>query len=278
MRIAVRGRRRVIPRNVLILALLVGSAAIAQDGELHTFHCLYGCPVGMPGTNDTVVREIYTLSSNDLTKMADWVAYRVTPTSIGASEGRDWEADPWLAANERLTEGDYQGAPSALRVDRGHQAPLASFSGTAFAEDTNILSNITPQGSALNQGAWVRLETQERALAQRSGKAVYVTTGPLFERLMRPMPKGPELHRVPSGYWKVIVTEDRRMSAFIFDQNTPRQANHCDGRVRLLEVQLRSRLLLFPQAGSGEFRSLDSDLGCTTPAPAAAAPAEITTK
>lgn len=260
------------------VSVALGSPTLAKDGELHTFHCLYGCPLGAPGTNDTIVRETYTLSSNDLTKLADWVAYRITPETIGTSEGRDWKTDSALAADETLNEDSYNDAPATLHIDRGHQAPLASFSGTPFADQTNILSNITPQGSALNQGAWVRLETRERALAQTSRTAVYVYTGPLFERMMKPLPKGGEMHRVPSGYWKVVATTNGRMSAFIFDQNTPRRASHCDGRTTLLEVQLRSRLTLFPMAPPTPIRSLDVDLGCATPPPPPTPPSEITTR
>ncbi|WP_375422630.1 DNA/RNA non-specific endonuclease, partial [uncultured Sphingomonas sp.] len=133
---------------------IAASAAIASDGELHTFHCLYGCPLGAPFFNDTATTEIYTLSSDDLTKAADWVAYRVSPATIGASGERTWQADPWLSADETLMPKAYDNANRALHVDRGHQAPLAAFSGTPFASETNILSNITPQSSALNQGPW----------------------------------------------------------------------------------------------------------------------------
>jgi len=61
--------------KLLALAFVFSSATVAKagDGELHSFHCLFGCPLGVPSTNDTIVREIYTLSSNDLTKIADWV-------------------------------------------------------------------------------------------------------------------------------------------------------------------------------------------------------------
>lgn len=261
-----------------LISLTTASSGHGQDGELHSFHCLFGCPMGAPATNDVVVREIYTLSSNDMTRMADWVAYRITPQSIGRSEGRDWMSDPWLAPDETLEEEDYDGASAALRIDRGHQAPLAAFSGTPNADETNILSNITPQASALNQGPWQRLEGRERSLAQQSNGAVYVYTGPLFERLMRPLPQADEMHRVPSGYWKVIATPDRRVSAFIFDQNTPRRANHCDSRVTLVEVQLRSRLRLFPMSRDPSFASLDPALGCTTAPPPPAPPATITTR
>jgi endonuclease G len=231
-----------------VLAATLWAIAVpghARDGELHTFHCYGGCPLGAPETNDTVVREIYTISTNDLTKMADWVAYRITPETIGTSEGRNWSPDSNLAVDETLREEDYDHAPGSLHIDRGHQAPLAAFSGTNTAQDTNVLSNITPQASALNQGPWQRLEGRERELTRRLNGTVYVYTGPLFERMMRPMPNAPEFHRVPSSYWKVIVTPDRRLSVFLMDQNTPRRANFCDSRVPLAEVQLRARLFLF---------------------------------
>ncbi len=239
-----------------------GPASAQVGGELHTFHCLHGCPIGAPAIDDIVVREIYTLASNDLTKMADWVAYRVTPATIGKSAERDWQPDPWLDPAETLEEADYVGAPAALGVDRGHQTPLAAFSGTPFAADTNILSNITPQGSALNQGPWNRLEERERTLAQLENGAAYVLTGPLFERVMPPLPKADERHRVPSAYWKVIATADGRVAAFIMDTAAPRTLDYCAARVTVEEVELRSRLALFPRLRTRTLRDLSQSLGC----------------
>ena len=256
------------------LSLIVSAAVVGStEPELHTFQCLASCPVGAPATNDTIVREIYTLSHNDITRMADWVAYRVTAQTIGNGGSRQWQPDEWLSPDERLAEDSYEGAPSALRIDRGHQAPLASFSGTPQVADTNILSNITPQSSALNQGPWVRLETQERGLARTT--PIYVLTGLLFERLMRPLPAEPGVHRVPSGYWKVIATGDGRMTGFIFDQSAGRRMNHCDARAPLAEIELRARLILYPRSQSRPSQPLDAALGCPRPAPQRPSPAEI---
>ena len=267
------------PAIVLAALLSLAAPATAADSELYTFHCLWGCPVGAPATNDTLVREIYTLSSNDLTKMADWVAYRITPQTIAASQGeRNYRIDPWLDRSETLDEAQYAGAPGTLHIDHGHQAPLAAFSGTPQWDDTNVNSNMTPQASALNQGTWQRLEGWERSVSLQTNGPVYVYTGPLFERLMRPMPAGPAYHRVPSGYWKVVALPDGRMSAFIMDQNTPRNAKHCDFRVPLELVELRSRLMLFPRRGTAQLGSLDVLLGCATPPPPLDPPAEITTR
>lgn len=262
-----------------ILLLAAPAAAAAADSELYTFHCLWGCPLGAPATNDTIVREIYTLSSNDLTKMADWVAYRITPQTIAASQGqRNYRIDGWLDPSETLSEPQYAGAPGALHIDHGHQAPLAAFSGTPQWDDTNYNSNMTPQASALNQGPWQRIEGWERSVTLAIGGPIHVYTGPLFERMMKPLPAGPAYHRVPSGYWKIVALPDGRMTAFIMDQNTPRRANHCDYRVPLLHVELRSRLQFFPRRGSTALTSLDGLLGCTGPAPALDPASEITTR
>lgn len=256
-------------------ALLLGLPGAAVARVLHSFHCWQGCPVGVSESNDVVVREIYTLSSNPITKLADWVAYRVTPDSIGPSPSRDWMADPWLRPDETLAPADYTDSNKQLRVDRGHQAPLSSFAGTPFGTDTNYLSNITPQASALNQGSWVRLEDAERNLAKRLNTAVYVVTGPLFERPMRPLPKGPLLHRVPSGYWKVVVLADGRASGFLFDQNTARNEDFCTKRVELTDIVLRARLQLFPRLAALPTARLDDDLGCKGPMPPVPPPSEI---
>ena len=254
-------RRTAVAALLLALGLVGMTPARADDARLHTFHCLQACPVGAPENADIVVREIYTLSADPLTKLAVWVAYRVTPATIGKSKSRAWSADPLLAPDETLEEDDYTGANEALGVDRGHQAPLAAFSGTEFWPDTNMLSNITPQASALNQASWQRLEARETKLAKDQKIAVYVLTGPLFERLMPPLPGADERHRVPSGYWKVIATGDGRMSAFIFDQATPRAADHCTLRRSLDEVELRARLRLLPMR-TASFTPLDAELGC----------------
>lgn len=251
----------------MLLSALSTQPAMADSAPLHTFHCLFGCPAGAPSNDDLIVREIYTLSSNPVTKLADWVAYRITPQTIGPSQDRIWAADPWLAADETLSPDDYAGASAARHVDRGHQTPLAAFSGTPFWLETDILSNITPQSSALNQGAWRKLEGQETALAKAANIGVYVLTGPLFERVMASLPAGPSLQRVPSGYWKVIATEDGRMTAFVFDQQTPANADLCAMRVSLQTVTIRSRLVLFPGPNTPVWRPLDAALSCSDSAP-----------
>ena len=269
-------------RSLAPLGLVIGIAMVVTipsmpvaAQELHADLCMHGCPSGSPATNDLIIRDIYILSSNDATKFADWVAYRVTQNTIGPTARRTWRADPWLAANETLEPDDYIGANAALNTDRGHQAPLASFTGTDDWEATNYLSNITPQRSALNQGAWVRLESAVRTLAEeRATDPIYVMTGPLYEREMPSMPGADELHRVPSGYWKIIAMEengDVKIAAFLFDQDTPRRAEFCEESfvTSVRTIEDKAELNFFPELTPADQDRLETgaatlltDLGC----------------
>ena len=172
----------------LAFALSLGLAS-ASAQEIHIVHCLKGCPIDAPATNDLVVHEIFALSSNDDRKFADWVAYRVTTETIGssASLNRTWKPDPALDDAETLEPGDYKGANQTHGYDRGHQAPLASFAGTVFWRSTNYLSNITPQKKGLNQQSWKHLESAVRhAVTHEKGKKLYVVTGPRCRLCRRP--------------------------------------------------------------------------------------------
>jgi endonuclease G, mitochondrial len=195
-------------------------AASHRYREIHCRHFVYGYPAGTPESSDLIIRGGYALSSNDRTKFADWVAYRVEPGKARGGARRRWWPDPWLEKDETLEPGDYRGAHSRLGVDRGHMAPLGSMRGAASRRESSYLSNIMPQDSGLNRGPWKEMEERERKLA-RSGSDVYVMAGPLYERSMPPLPGADEAHRVPSGFWKIIAVRHGRglrAAGFIFDQ------------------------------------------------------------
>ncbi|MBL4604240.1 MAG: DNA/RNA non-specific endonuclease [Flavobacteriaceae bacterium] len=241
-------------KSIILLLLILLSVNVSSQEhrpEIHNKHFLYGYPYGTPKTNDLIIRDIYALSNNDDTKFADWLAYKLTTKEVvgGTSISRRWKKDPWLDKNETLEPrpDDYKDANKVLKTDRGHQAPLASFKNSADAFETNYLSNITPQKADLNQGAWVRLETSVRNLVKK-GNEVYVMTGPLYEREMPPLPKANKAHKVPSGYWKIVCTESDgviNVSAFIFEQETPRRDKVLDHLVTIDEVEKRSKLDFF---------------------------------
>ncbi len=233
-------------------------------------HCPHDCPTGTPSSNYHVWRNVYTLSNNATTKLADWVAYKVTASTIGGSKTRTWKADPDIWASRTLEPSDYTYANAQIGTDRGHQAPLASLSALSDWKKLNYLSNITPQRSDLNQGPWNTLEGRVRSLANRSDiNSVYVVTGPLYEYHFGTLPNADESHTIPSGYWKVIYVNNGSIqtAAFIFDQYTPRSANFCNYQVRIDQVESRAGLNILPamsNQGSIESRIgyLKNDLGC----------------
>lgn len=235
--------------RLLFVVLLASCSRESAIEQTPTGHFFYGQPLGTPASNNLIERKIYALSSNDDRKMADWVCYRLDMKTVNGNvkTSRRWKADPLLADEETLEPEDYKGAFATLNTDRGHQAPLASFKGTTFWQETNYLSNITPQKSDLNQGPWRILEERVRDLVQK-GQVVWVMTGPLYEREMPFLPGADEPHQIPSGYWKIVCvlpTEDAslmKVAAFIFDQETPRRSAISNHLVTVDQVEARSGL------------------------------------
>ncbi len=222
--------------------------AEAEPQENYRKHFIYGCPTGTPSTNNLIIRDIYALSSNDETKFADWVAYRLDKETVtgDVKTKRNWKPDPLLNDSETLEPADYKDAYRVLNTDRGHQAPLASFKGTDSWKETNYLSNITPQKATLNRGVWKKIENKVRKLV-KTGKTVYVMTGTLYERVMPPLPKADEPHKVPSGYWKIIIVKGDSINSlnaasFIFDQDTPRGDKVINHLCTINEIEKRSKL------------------------------------
>jgi endonuclease G len=242
-------------------------------------NCSVGCPSG--GSDLTLNRFAYTLNNNGSTKFANWVAYKITKETPASGRPRNWKTDPDIPAGETLNPVDYNGASVALKMDRGHQANLASMGGVSDWQTLNYLSNITPQKAELNQGAWARLEDQERNLSKAPDvDAVYVATGPLYEKHIGSLPGTNKIHTIPSGYWKVIFTgstpANGLYASFIMEQNTPRSASFCGLQVTVDEIEERSGLILWsnlPEGVQADLKSkpgqLSQKIGCR-PAPVSA--------
>lgn len=119
--------------KIILIALALAataitfSAAYAVTPEIHCKHFFYGYPTGTPTTNDLIIRDGYALSSNDGTKFADWVAYRLDAATVtgDVETTRKWKADPWLAEDETLEPrpDDYRHADAAAPMRRVSRIP-----------------------------------------------------------------------------------------------------------------------------------------------------------
>jgi endonuclease G len=255
---------------LVLLLVVLSTMGFSQDRpEIHCKHFFKGYPFGTPISNDLIIRDIYALSNNDQTKFADWVAYRLTMHEVEGDLDvkRKWKEDPWLAENETLepspaSKEDYRGANKGIGVDRGHQAPLASFKGSRFASQSNMLSNITPQKKDMNQGCWKNLEEAVRGLV-RTGKTVYVMTGPLYNRNMPSLPNADEAHIVPSGYWKVVVcitsSKSYEVAAFLMDQESVRTDKVLSKLVTVNQVEKLSGLDLLWELPDSEESQIEAE-------------------
>ncbi len=226
--------------------------------------CLHGCPVSSRAPKGRLIeREGWVLFNDPRTKFSDWVAYRVSPSTIGRSKAREWKADPDLPPEETLEPEDYRGAHARLHTDRGHQVPLASFSGVRKYEPLNYMSNVTPQQSVLNQKLWNILEQKERELVLSRNLPLYVVTGPLYERKMDSLPGADEPHVVPSGYFKVLaaVLDGELETAAIFADQTETGEDFCALEVAIDEVERRAQLELFGLLPEQKQRELESVQG-----------------
>ena len=209
---------------------------LAPD-EIHSIHAPLGIPAGAPPSSDLIFRHSYTVSTNDRTKLADWVAYAVTPEWLEdlSDPDRNYRTDPFLDDDETLEErsgrGDYEGAYAQHQYDRGHLVPLGSFRGSPYAQEVNYLSVLAPQLAGLNRGVWRSLETAVRRLVAATGDT-YVLAGPCYEggdEQMPLLPGADEPHLVPSGYWMIVYTDtavadgspDPLVCAFLVPQRVP---------------------------------------------------------
>lgn len=249
-------------RPVLLFSILFGCSTHPEFSSVKSAHCFAGCPHGPTKNRELIVRSIYTLSYNDEARIADWVAYVVSQSTIGIAAGlsRIPIQDPLISNEINLDE--YEALAEALQLERGQLVPLVNFAATPYWQETNYLSVMAPRKSDLTRGAWFGLDWAVRNLASREGP-VYVLVGPIFETTILPAvnsgPVTPSI--IPSGFF-VIVANDNKVSGFLFDQNQPIHEHHCQRRANLSEITKLTELTFFPDMKHEPIETLDSQLGC----------------
>lgn len=246
---------------LLLPTVLAGFTAPASAQIYQIQHCYLGCPTGAAADNHLLVRSIYALSYNSEFKTAQWVAYEVESGAIGiaSSLSRRPVADDY--AIETLTSADFMTSDSTGYI-RAQYAPLVSFAGTPYWDEVNYLSNAVARSNSLSQGAWYGLDWAIRNLVNREG-AVFVVTGPTFDPDAEPRTLNTaRSHRVPDGFFKVVVDEEGRAAAFLFAQDTPVHIHHCELTSSIEEIEALTSLDLFPEASAPLSLNLQSALGC----------------
>ncbi len=186
-----------------------------------------------------------TLESG-VTRGALWSAEHLSPESVGAARGMVREdafhAEEAVPFEDRADPEDYVRSG----FDRGHMAPSGDMPDAASQHASFSMANMVPQAPRLNRGAWERIESAVRDLAQDGGAdGVYVVTGPMFRgRALQSLPAG-EL--VPSAVFKAVLEPGVGAAAYAC---TNRDAARC----RVIPIAHLTRLTgidPFPSLSAG---------------------------
>jgi endonuclease G len=166
---------------------------------------------------DQIVEHAYfTLSYNEKTEQADWVAYKLTKSNLSNAKFKrkdNFRSDPDVKTKSASLQ-DYKGSG----YDRGHLAPAADFTWTEQGlDDSFFMSNMSPQDPGFNRGIWKKLEGKVRTWAN-SNEKIYVVTGPVYKGQSEKI--GKNKVAVPDKYFKIILDltgKEVKGIAFILD-------------------------------------------------------------
>jgi len=154
-----------------------------------------------PFTDSILRYRGFDLAYNESHEQATWVAYVLTGQEV--AEGRvprsnDFRPDPSLPMGSAALD-DYRGSG----FDRGHLAPAADMKWDSLAmSESFLLSNMSPQEPAFNQGIWRKLEEQVRRWALEKD-SIYVISGPVLAQVKGHI--GENQVSIPEYYFKVLV-------------------------------------------------------------------------
>ena len=155
----------------------------AMDLAFSTYHVTYDYSLGIP------VYISYDVSSRDL-------------GNVKRKKSWTFRQDSRLP-KPRVKSSDYTNSG----YQRGHMCPAASRSASVKAmKETFNMANVAPQVPALNVGAWLKMENQERDLC-KSMQRVHVRIAPVFTHGdTATIAHG--LVAVPHGFIKIIYAAD----------------------------------------------------------------------
>jgi endonuclease G len=195
---------------VIVAALLL---VHAPSGRAQSEDLLMGNPSNATtapadADNYLMVKPYFTLSYNNSKGTPNWVSWRLKAEDIGSAPRVPFYPDSELPRGFlKVTPKDYSGSG----FDRGHMCDHSDRSATPEASHaTFTMVNMVPQSPALNEKAWMQLESYCRLLAEKEHKHLYIIAGPAGEGGTGK--NGPKARIgksgqivVPAKCWKVIM-------------------------------------------------------------------------
>lgn len=212
----------------------------------------------LPYTVKIIQNHTYTVGYNvDLNNPA-WVAYEIFDVS---GEPQKWERPPFKA-DSRLHNAVQPEDYSQSGYDRGHLAPnfgIGRCYGSKGAEETFLMSNITPQPHGMNAGPWKVLEMRESLNYSARFNRVAIVTGPLFYHRQPRKIKGKIA--LPDAFFKIIVVRNS-LGLIPYAYLIPQDAEGVElekYRTSIDEIEKLSGLDFFPKLDDETERALEAE-------------------
>lgn len=201
----------------------------------------FGVTQGLGQTNLYLCRDGYVVGYNYQTKEASWVAFKLTKAKVASRRERNdkFKEDSDVPFVYRATLDDY----SRSGYDRGHLASYASMDfSKKSADESFLLSNMSPQKAGLNRQGWERLERDERIWANMYD-SIYVYTGPIYKKQKINKTIGDNKIAVPDYFFKIIyVPSNNKAIAFVMPNARVDKTKIAKYRTSIEDIEKRTGL------------------------------------
>ncbi|MBK2025926.1 DNA/RNA non-specific endonuclease [Francisella philomiragia] len=201
----------------------------------------YDVTEGLGQSNLYLCRDGYVVGYNYQTKEASWVVFKLTKSKVANKLKRDdkFKEDGDIPFVYRATLDDYYRSG----YDRGHLASYASMDfSKKSADESFLLSNMSPQKAGLNRQGWERLETDERIWANMYD-SIYVYTGPIYKKQKIHKTIGDNKIAVPDYFFKIIYVPSKNQAiAFVMPNARVEKTKIANYRVSIKDIERRTGL------------------------------------
>jgi len=208
-------------------------------------------------TTDQIIKHsYYSLSYSPKYKLAEWVAYKLTPEMVNGQEKptHDYRADPKVSSG--MPElSDYKNSGYV----KAHLASIddMKIDQTAMSEGY-YMSNISPQSSAFNSGIWKDLEEKVRTWVQTNGE-VYVVAGGILKNNKGHF--GVNKVSIPGEYYKVVLDTDPDYKVIGFIMTNAKGYGKLKSyAVSVDDIETRTGIDFFPSLPDGIEEEIEGEI------------------
>lgn len=208
-------------------------------------------------TTDQIINHTYySLSYSAKHKLAEWVAYKLTPEMINGQEKltHAYKADPLITSGSPELS-DYKNAAYI----KAHLVSVEDMklNATSMAE-CFYLSNISPQSSSFNKGSWKKLEDQVRNWTTSKGD-LYIVTGGILNNNKGHF--GVNKVSVPGEYYKVVLATDPEYKVIGFVFRNEKSYDPLKSFIVTVDyIETRTGIDFFPSLPDGIEEEIESNI------------------